>query len=69
MMGPLVAFSLQPEEDPGSHSASSFSDGDMAIVGAFAILAVAVFGFDLWRTWWDTNQWRRDARRRRRELR
>jgi hypothetical protein len=27
----------------------------------------AVFGFDMLRTWWNTNQWRREARRRRRE--
>jgi hypothetical protein len=29
--------------------------------------AAAVFGFDMLRTWWNTNQWRREARRRRRE--
>jgi hypothetical protein len=66
--GPLVALSLQPDED-SAPPVSSFSDGDIAVVAAFAILVAVVFGFDMVRTWWDTNEWRRDARRRRRELR
>lgn len=41
------------------------SDGDTLIFAAFVVIITAVFGFDLLRTWWNTNQWRREARRRR----
>jgi hypothetical protein len=30
---------------------------------AFVLAVAGVFGFDLARTWWETNEWRRDARR------
>ena len=59
---------LQPADDGGgapvatrsARATSSSSSRSSSIVAA-------VFGFDMIRTWWETNQWRRDARRRRRE--
>jgi hypothetical protein len=65
----LVALLLQPDDEPTDAPVSPVSEGDILILGAFAIVVGIVFGFDLLRTWWDTNEWRRDARRRRRELR
>ena len=35
----------------------------------FVVVVASVFGFDMMRTWWETNQWKRDARRRRKEMR
>jgi hypothetical protein len=67
--GPLVALTLQPDEEPVVLPSSPFSDGDLVLVAAFVILILVVFGYDMLRTWWNTNQWRRDARRRRRPLR
>jgi hypothetical protein len=65
----LVALMLRQPDEPAEVPVSSFSDGDLVIFASFIILIGAVFGFDMFRTWWATNQWRRDARRRRRELR
>jgi hypothetical protein len=63
----LVALTLQPEdaEAPGS----PLSEGDVILFGAFVVIVAVVFGFDMARTWWETTRWRRDARRRRREIR
>ena len=69
MSGPLVALTLQPDAEPDVLPPSPFSDGDLALVAAFVILVAVIFGYDLFRTWWTTNQWRREARRRRRPLR
>ena len=70
MSGPLVALALlQPDAEPVVLPPSPFSDGDFVILTAFVILVAVIFGFDMLRTWWNTNQWRREARRRRRELR
>jgi hypothetical protein len=65
----LLALALQPaEEEYAVLPQSPLSEGDLLLfVGFIAILAV-VFGFDMMRTWWDTNQWKRDARRRRRQM-
>jgi hypothetical protein len=68
-MSCFVALTLQPDDEPASIPQSGITDGDLAIAATFAIIVGVVFGFDLIRTWWETNQWRRDARRRRRELR
>jgi hypothetical protein len=68
MNGPIVALALQPDEEPNANH-GPLSDGDLVVAAVFAIVVVGVLGFDLVRTWWQTNQWRRDARRRRRELR
>jgi hypothetical protein len=53
-----------------SHSARSpLSDGDVIVFVAFIVIVGMVFGFDMARTWWATTRWRREARRRRREIR
>lgn len=68
MRGPLVALALQPE--PGDLAPSSpLSEGDVILFAAFVVIVALVFGFDMARTWWETTRWRRDARRRRREIR
>jgi hypothetical protein len=68
--GSLVALTLlQPDAEPGVIPPSPLSDGDLVLVAGLVILIGVIFGVDLFRTWWDTNQWRREARRRRRELR
>ena len=63
---PLVALTLQPDEGAVLPS-NPLSDGDTMVFAAFVVIIAAVFGFDMLRTWWNTNQWRREARRRRRE--
>jgi hypothetical protein len=68
MNGSLIALTLQPDDEPAPYQ-SPLSDGDLVVAAVFAIVVVSVLGFDLVRTWWETNAWRRDARRRRRELR
>ena len=67
-MGPLLALALQPDE-PADLPSNPLSEGDLLLFAAFVLLIGGVLGFDMLRTWWDTNQWRREARRRRRELR
>jgi hypothetical protein len=64
---PLVALTLQPEDEGAVVPSSPLTDGDTIIFAALVVIVAAVFGFDLLRTWWNTNQWRREARRRRRE--
>jgi hypothetical protein len=66
---PLTALMLQPADEPAVLPPSPLSDGDLVIAAAFVIIIGVAFGFDMFRTWWDTNEWRREARRRRRELR
>ena len=63
----LLLFALQPEENV--LPPSPISDADIVLLVAFVLVVGAVFAFDLIRTWWDTNAWKRDARRRRREQR
>jgi hypothetical protein len=69
MNGPLVALILQPEDDPAVIPASPLSDGDVAVFVVFIVVIAAVLGFDMIRTWWNTNEWRRRPRRRRRQAR
>jgi hypothetical protein len=69
MNGTLIALTLQPDSEEPPAPTNPLSDGDVAIFVAFVVVIAAVFSFDMVRTWWETNQWRRDARRRRRELR
>ncbi|MGH7488032.1 MAG: hypothetical protein ACRD2I_07835 [Vicinamibacterales bacterium] len=64
----LLALALQPEELSDLPS-NPLSEGDLLLIAAFVLLIAGVLGFDMVRTWWDTNKWRRDARRRRRHLR
>jgi hypothetical protein len=63
----LFALSWQPED--ATLTSSPFSEGDVLIVIAFVVVVAGVFGFDMVRTWWETNEWKRDARRRKREMR
>jgi len=67
MSGPLVALTLQSEDSDAQPGA--FGEGDVILFVAFVAVIALVFGFDMARTWWETTRWRRDARRRRRELR
>ena len=69
MNPPLIALVLQPDDEPAPLPHSPLSEGDLLIGVAFVVIIAAVFGFDMIRTWWETNEWRREARRRRRELR
>jgi hypothetical protein len=66
--GSLVALTLQPDDDPGP-PANPLSDGDVAIFAAFIVIVASVLLFDMIRTWWNTNEWRRRPRRRRRPAR
>jgi hypothetical protein len=65
-----LALSLwwQPEE-PVTLPSSPFSEGDVLLFIALVLVVAGVFGFDMVRTWWETNEWKRDARRRKREMR
>ena len=68
--GPLIALTLQPDEPPAEGPPPSpFADGDFLLFALFVVVVGGVFGFDMMRTWWETNRWKRDARRRRREMR
>ena len=66
---PLVALTLQPEDDLAPIPPSPLNDGDVAVFAAFIVIIAAVLGFDMIRTWWNTNEWRRRPRRRRRPVR
>jgi hypothetical protein len=69
--GPFVALVLQPDDEPipDGPPPSPFTDGDVLLFVLFVVVVGAVFGFDMMRTWWETNRWKREARRRRREMR
>ena len=69
MNGPYIALTLQPDDEPAVIPSSPLSEGDVVVFVVFIVLLAVVFGFDIVRTWWSTNEWRRDARRRRREPR
>ena len=70
MNGPLIALTLQPDEPPAEGPPPSpVSDGDVLLFALFVVVVGGVFGFDMLRTWWETNRWKREARRRRREMR
>jgi hypothetical protein len=64
----FVALTLaDPEpEEPEFIPKSPIGEGEILIFAAFAVVIGGVFAFDMIRTWWETNRWRRDARRRRR---
>jgi hypothetical protein len=68
MSAVLVALFLQPD-DPVALPPSPLSEADLLLFLVFALIVAAVFGLDMVRTWWETNEWRRDARRRKREMR
>ena len=67
MKGPLIALALQPGDAEAPQS--TVGEGDVILLASFVVILALVFGFDMARTWWETTRWRRDARRRRREIR
>ena len=67
--GPLLALTLQPEDPENLIPHRPLSDGDVIVLVAFIVIVGLVFGFDMARTWWQSTRWRREARRRRREIR
>jgi len=69
MAGPLLALTLQPDDAPEGPPPSALSDEDVLLFALFVVVIGAVFGFDMMRTWRETNRWKREARRRRRETR
>lgn len=64
----VIALTLQPDE-PEVIPSNPLNEGDAVVFIAFLVIIAVVFSVDMVRTWWETNQWRRDARRRRRDLR
>ena len=64
----LTALLLQPEE-PVVIPTNPLSEGDILLLVVFVLVVASAFGFDMVRTWWETNRWKRDARKRRREMR
>lgn len=69
MNQPLIALLAQPDDPPPDVPQSPLSEGDILLFTLFVVVVAVVFGFDMVRTWWETNEWRREARRRRREIR
>ena len=67
MTNATVALLLQPE-DVEPPPLVNLSQGEIGLLVAFIVVIVAVFAIDMFRTWWETNRWRREERRRRREL-
>jgi hypothetical protein len=65
--GPLIALALQPED--ADVPQPTLGESDVILFAAFVLIIALVLGFDMARTWWETTRWRRDARRRRREIR
>jgi hypothetical protein len=64
----LLALALQPaEEEYAVLPRSPLSEGDVLLFAGFIAILAVVFGFDMIRTWWETTQWKRDARRKRRQ--
>ena len=63
----LFALSLDPDEAE-LIPRNPLSDGDHLVLIAFIAIVGMALGYELFRTWWNTNEWRREARRRRREL-
>jgi hypothetical protein len=67
MSGLLFALVLQPEIGPLPIPRNPLSNGD--VFAAFIVIIASVLGFDMLRTWWNTNEWRRRPRRKRRPAR
>ena len=64
-MHTLFALLSQGEDAP----LVSLSPGESTLLVAFFGIIGGVFAVDMLRTWWETNRWRRDERRRRRQFR
>jgi hypothetical protein len=60
-----MALFFQPEDGEDANPSPSFNLGSSVFV-LLAVAIAAIFAFDMIRTWWQTNEWRREARRPRR---
>ena len=62
-----LAMFLQPEQEDAVDDRPPFVSeiGSPLFVLIVAVIA-AIFAFDVIRTWWQTNEWRRERRRQRR---
>jgi hypothetical protein len=60
----LFALAVQPEEEVVA--APLLSAGEVELIIGLALMIGSVFALDMVRTWWETNRWRREERRRRR---
>ena len=60
-----MALFFQPEDAEDADPGPSSDLGSSVFVLLAASIA-AIFAFDVIRTWWQTNEWRREARRPRR---
>jgi hypothetical protein len=63
----LVALTLVAPDEDDAPPESPIGEGEILIFLAFAVVIGSVFAFDMIRTSWETNRWRREERRRRRE--
>jgi hypothetical protein len=66
-MHTTFALLLQPEDD-GPAPLLGLSSGEATLLVAFVAIIGGVFAIDMFRTWRETNQWRREERKRRRQL-
>jgi hypothetical protein len=65
-----VALLLQPDGSGDTMASwSPFDHGEVEIIIALCFAIAGIFAFDMIRTWRETNRWKREARRRRRDLR
>ena len=70
MLLAMIGLSVQPPgEDYVVLPSSPLSEGDVLIFAGFLVILAVVFGYDMLRTWWETNRWKRDERRKRRQMR
>ena len=60
-----MALFYQPEDADVPESAPTSAFGTTAFV-VLGVSIAAIFAFDVIRTWWQTNEWRRELRRPRR---
>jgi hypothetical protein len=60
-----LALFYQPE-DTDVPDVAPASDFGMSVFVLLAVSIAAIFAFDVLRTWWQTNEWRRELRRPRR---
>ena len=62
-----LALFLQPEQgEPVDDGPPFISEIGSPLFILVVTLVGAIFAFDLIRTWWQTNEWRREQRRQRR---
>ena len=61
-----LALFFQPEEGAVDDRAPFVSEMGSPLFILIIALIAAIFAFELIRTWWQTNEWRREQRRQRR---